>query len=382
MQTLEAEKLQYIAKEMSSETLSKIVQSEITERQLNESSGEAADGKFDINFYRVGELTKNIKPADWLIEGSLEANTMGLMFAPPASFKSFVAVDIAACIATGKQWHGHDVKQGAVFYIAGEGKEGLKRRFRAWEIANEVDTLPYPLFQSSEAADILNISSVTKLTRLITEICKESGEKPKLIIIDTLARNFGGGNENDTRDMNMFIRHIDAIRATWECTVLVVHHTGHASSDRGRGSSALKAALDSEYQIKRDGDSNVVTVNCTKMKDAEPPKPLNLELKGVDLGVLDEKGYPVTSAVLVDTDVEPTQAEKKHWKPSGPQEAILQAIRSRQALQEPTSRAVIRDDFKAQGAGISNFSRNLNKLIEEGLVGGDDDGYHLIVVAA
>jgi len=377
MLTLETEKLQSIAKEISSDTLSQIVQSEIDERQSIDNAG--TDCKFNINFYRVGELTKNIKPADWLIEGSLEANTMALMFAPPASFKSFVAVDIAACIATGKQWHGHDVKQGAVFYIAGEGKEGLKRRFRAWEIANEVDTLPYPLFQSSEAADILNISSVTKLTRLITEISKESGTKPKLIIIDTLARNFGGGNENDTRDMNMFIRHIDAIRAAWECTVLVVHHTGHASSDRGRGSSALKAALDSEYQIKRDGDSNLVTVNCTKMKDAEPPKPLNLELKGVELGVQDEKGYPVTSAVLVDTDLEPVQADKKQWKPSGPQEAILQAIRSRQALKEPTTRAVIRDDFKAQGTSTGNFSRDLNKLIEKGLVGGNDNGYHLIV---
>ena len=382
MQTLEAEKLQYIAKEMSSETLSKIVQSEITERQLNESSGEAADGKFDINFYRVGELTKNIQPADWLIESFLEANTMALMFAPPASFKSFVAVDIAACIATGKQWHGHDVKQGAVFYIAGEGKEGLKRRFRAWEIANKVDTLPFPLFQSSEAADILNINRVTKLTRLIAEISKDTGTKPKLIIIDTLARNFGGGNENDTRDMNMFIRHVDAIRAAWECTVLVVHHTGHASSDRGRGSSALKAALDAEYQIKRNGDSNLVTVHCTKMKDAEPPEPLNLELRGVDLGVLDEKGYSVTSAVLVDTDLEPVQTEKKQWKPTGVQEAILQAIRSRQTSKESTTRAVIRDDFKAQGASVSNFSRNLNTLIEKGLIGGDDNGYHLIVSAS
>ena len=82
-----------------------------------------------FQFFEVGELTKDIRPTDWLIEDFIEADTLALCFAPPASFKSFFAVDIAASIATGTAWHGNEVKPGAVFYIAGEGREGLKKRF-------------------------------------------------------------------------------------------------------------------------------------------------------------------------------------------------------------------------------------------------------------
>ena len=98
----------------------------------------------------------------------------------------------------------------------------------------------------------------------ITEISKKSQVTPRLIVLDTLARNFGGGNENDTKDMNQFVTNVDAVRQAWGCTVLVVHHTGHNSTDRGRGSSALKAALDSEYQLTRQEDSKVVCVKIPR----------------------------------------------------------------------------------------------------------------------
>ncbi len=375
---IDMEKLHSLTEEIDASTLSEVLQQKIDKNEAT-LQNDSIDNNFGIRFFRVGELTKNIEPVEWLVEDHMEANTISLMFAPPASFKSFVAVDIAACIATGKQWHGQDVSQGAVFYIAGEGTAGLKRRFRAWEIAHGIDTSPFPLFQSGGAADLLNLSNVTLLTRTIAEASKEAGVQPKLIVIDTLARNFGGGNENDTKDMNMFIRHIDALRAAWNCTVLVVHHTGHGSTDRGRGSSALKAAVDAEYQVKRDGDSNLVTINSTKMKDAEPPAPLNLELSVVELGIRNHKGLMETSAVLIDTDKKPAPEAKPSRKLSGNHEAVLQAIRSRTATKEPTTREIIRDDLKAQGINPKNITRWLNKLLEDNLISCTENNYHLIV---
>ncbi|WP_439560713.1 AAA family ATPase [Roseinatronobacter sp.] len=50
----------------------------------------------------------------------------------PSSGKSFLAVGIALSVATGTPFHGRDTKQGAVFFIAGEGRNGLARRFAAW----------------------------------------------------------------------------------------------------------------------------------------------------------------------------------------------------------------------------------------------------------
>ncbi|MGY0218371.1 helicase RepA family protein [Endozoicomonadaceae bacterium StTr2] len=332
-----------------------------------------------LRFHSVGELTQNIEPTSWLIDDFIESDTLALCFAPPASYKSFFAVDVAASIATGTQWHGHDVQRGAVFYVAGEGMAGLKKRFRAWEIERGVVTQNHPLYLSSGASDLLKTSSVSELVALMTEIIQQHDVEPALIVIDTLARNFGGGNENDTKDMNLFVSNVDAIRRLWGCTVLVVHHTGHAANGRGRGSSALKAALDAEYQLTRQDDSMLVRVKNTKMKDAESPESKTFELKVVGLGQKDHRGREVTSGVLVDTDRQFEEAALP-VRLSANHEALLQAVRSRVMRGESTERAVIRDDLKAQGLNVNKFSNWVKKLVDDGLLLDTEKGLTPVVI--
>ena len=330
-----------------------------------------------FQFYRVGTLTKQIGATAWLIDDYIETNSLTLCFAPPESFKSFFAVDIAASVATGIPWHGSQVKQGAVFYIAGEGIPGLKKRFRAWELAKGVDTEQYPLFLSSGAGDFSRVSQVANIIKSMNEICQQ-GVKPCLIVIDTLARNFGGGNENDAQAMNQFIRSVDLIRKVWECTILIVHHTGYASTERGRGSSALRAAVDAEYMITRQQDSRLVSVKGTKMKDADRPEPKNFELKIIELGINDHRGLAITSGVLQETNEQVSVPEKK-TRFTGNHEAVLQAVRSRMAAGEPTTRAVILDDLKAQGLHVAAFSRWIHKLLDDGFLVEKSGALHPVV---
>jgi hypothetical protein len=127
-----------------------------------------------------------------------------------------------------------------------------------------------------------------------------------LIIIDTLARNFGGGNENSTEDMSLFIQHIDRhLRERFHCTVLIVHHTGLASTERGRGSSALKAAVDTEFAMKRDND--LIRFSCTKMKDAPHPSEKVFMIEQIDLGIVNDDDSPMQSVVLEMADYIPRQ---------------------------------------------------------------------------
>jgi RecA-family ATPase len=96
---------------------------------------------------------------------------------------------------------------------------------------------------------------------------------PSLIVFDTLARNFGAGDENNTSDMNKFVAAIDALRGAYPgCTAIVVHHTCHGDKSRARGSMVLTAAADAEYRVEKKYAS--VTVRNTKMKDAAPPLPM------------------------------------------------------------------------------------------------------------
>ena len=78
-----------------------------------------------------------------------------------------------------------------------------------------------------------------------------------------------------------------------------VHHSGHGESQRARGASAPHAALDTEFSCKK--DRNIIEISCTKMKDAEAPENLTMNLKSVELGVAKDGGQ-ISSAVLIRND--------------------------------------------------------------------------------
>jgi len=110
----------------------------------------------------------------------------------------------------------------------------------------------------------------------------------------------------------------DALRRRYGCTILVVHHTGHADKNRARGAIALKAALDAEYRLSNNDAG--LKLSATKMKDAETPKPLSLELVSVELpGVVDDYGNPVTSAAVevVDADTSALESQARAMRPRG-----------------------------------------------------------------
>ncbi len=230
-------------------------------------------------FEAVGNL--EYRAPEFIIEGLIETETLGMVFGDPGCGKSFLAVDIALSVATGTPFHGRDVKQGPVFFIAGEGHNGLARRFAAWSQDRGVSLSGVPLFKSARAAQFLDEENAKSVSDAVAELAALHGD-PALIIIDTLARNFGAGDENSTSDMNEFVAAVDELKARFPgCSVLIIHHTGHAEKQRARGAMALKGALDCEFRIEKDGHS--VKLTNTKMKDAEPPEALYFEFQSVQL---------------------------------------------------------------------------------------------------
>jgi hypothetical protein len=226
----------------------------------------------------------------FLIDGLIEADTLGMLFGNPGCGKSFVAVDIALCVASGAPFHDKSVKQGPVFFIAGEGHNGLARRFQAWSVSRGIPLDGIPLFKSARSAQFLNTSSNVAVAESIGELAKLHGS-PSLIIVDTLARNFGPGDENSTSDMGAFITAVDNLRAQYlGATVLLVHHSGHYDKQRARGASSLKGGVDFEFRVEK--AEEVISLYCTKMKDAEESAPLHFRFKEVTLKNM------ITSAVL------------------------------------------------------------------------------------
>jgi len=245
-----------------------------------------------INFLSACEL--KVKPISWLVNDYLEQDTLAVMYGPPAGGKSFIALDVSCCIASATAFHGHEVQPGAVFYIAGEGHNGIARRLKAWATLRGTSTPPL-LFVSDAPADLADAGNAAKVGDAIELLADATGKQPTLIVIDTMARNFSG-DENSATEVGNFVRNADAIRRRWAATVLIVHHSGKNSENGARGSSALRGAADAEYEVSRNSEDKVIRLASRKMKDAEEPEPLAFQLTGVP--IYDELGTPIGGAAL------------------------------------------------------------------------------------
>ena len=247
-----------------------------------------------LTFTRADQI--QAEPPEWLIDGWLVRDSLACLVGASGTGKTFVALDWACSVATGRPWNEQATARGAVFYLAGEGRGGLRNRIAAWEadrgqpIASAplflADGLPY-LLEEQSTADV-----VAAIEQTVEQIADDSGIRPALIVIDTVARAMSGANENSAEDMGAFIRALDTLREAWSATVLVLHHTGlnAEAQERGRGSSALRGALDSEFLLRPAKRApgldfvpgGAVSLEATKCKDWESPSPLTLTPRRVD----------------------------------------------------------------------------------------------------
>jgi hypothetical protein len=235
------------------------------------------------------------EPVEWLIESIIPRRAFVALYAPPASFKSFIALDIAEAVATGREWMGYRVpKKGAVLYIAGEGHGGMGARVKACKIQNN----------SPDGANLyviraqINIRSSQEdfdaLVAAINELIAEIDEPLELIILDTLMRMSGGGfNENSSEDMGGFITQAGKIQAIYLCAMLLIHHSGKDITKGLRGHSSLLGAVDTELEIQRQdsvinsADPSVIgnaILTVTKQKDGADSITVGIEVVNVEVG--------------------------------------------------------------------------------------------------
>lgn len=250
-----------------------------------------------LRLYSTAELL-TLPPPTWLIDGVLPEGSLSTLYAPPESFKSFVAIDLALCVATGRPWHGHAVRKGYVLYIAAEGGVGIGQRVRAWLMSTGVEPSETEIAWLPESLAVYEGSDdIAVFMKRIDEIERNY---PSLIIIDTLARCFDG-DENTQQDMGRFVAGLDQLRKHYGAAVLAVHHT-RLDGARERGNTAFRAALDTMLMLKREGeDSPIVEMSCEKQKDAERFKDFTLELKevsGSNSCVITTEGSEHLDAVL------------------------------------------------------------------------------------
>jgi predicted ATP-dependent serine protease len=132
----------------------------------------------------------------WVLDRILPEGAFAVLYGQPGGGKSFVGLDWALSIASGTDWCGHQTQRGPVVYVWAEGKTGIKERLHAWKQARNLQSVP--LFRVFPRA--LQLLESREVDGFVECLRGQLPEDPKLIIIDTLARCFVGGDENSAKD--------------------------------------------------------------------------------------------------------------------------------------------------------------------------------------
>ena len=246
----------------------------------------------------ITDAINNIHKADELIAEYLEKRAFAVLFGPSGQGKTFVALDMALSVASGKHWQQHQTSQCPVIYLNGEGQRGMGKRIKAWLLHHGFIDDDVPFFLTRHA---LSLTQEEETQRLILAA---KSVKAEFIVIDTLARNFMG-DENTASDMSTFISHIGYLQAETNCAVLVVHHTGLTTTDRARGNNQLNGALDSEFKVMREGD--LIALTATKQKDIELNETMFLDTEKVIFKSADNDD--LSSLIVKATDKKPIKKE-------------------------------------------------------------------------
>jgi hypothetical protein len=244
----------------------------------------------------------------WLVINLIPAGGLAALYGKPGTFKSFVALYVAAMVGSGKSVFGNDVIQGDVIYVAGEGGSGLKARKDATTKAHDIRDTSVHFLRSQldlRSDDADREALLTEIDRLDL--------KPALIIIDTLSRAFAGGNENASEDMGKFIAHLTVIQLRLNAAALIIHHTGKDEARGQRGHSSLHGAVDAELEVQKlsepKDEDRRGQITITKQKDGEDGLTFQYRLEIVSLSLIDSKKTSLAVMPIDESDI--TQPRRK-----------------------------------------------------------------------
>lgn len=236
-----------------------------------------------------------------LIEGVIVRESLAVLYGESHSGKTFLAVDIGAAVAEGIRWHGRNVEQGLVLYLATESPRSVQKRLIAYRMETgrtlaqfEVVKSPVNLYASD--------ADTTALLALVQEVESEHGAKVALIIGDTLARLSAGANENSGEDMGVVLGNVQKIIDATGAAFLLIHHTGKDTAKGMRGWSGLRAAVDTEIEVTAPTEDGPRTAEITKQRDlGTTGDRIGFRLRVVDIG-MNQWGGLVTTCVVIGAD--------------------------------------------------------------------------------
>lgn len=272
---------------------------EILDETVTDSEQRLTKPKF--HYDNGPDIKINLETQDF-VQGLLTDGTMSVVYGASNCGKTFFMSDLAFHVAQGKRWRDKRVEKGNVMYLSLEGVRGIDNRIGAYKLENKVNLDGF-LRVIGSIDFTKSPDDIPQFIEFIKEANSKFSNNVRLIVIDTLSRALGGGDENSGVDMGFLVKHADLIREHTHAHICFIHHTGKDESKKARGHSSLRAAVDTEIEISRKEGDDFSSIKIQKQRDMEYGDDMYFKLKRVVLGV-DKYGDEVSSCVVEPYDID------------------------------------------------------------------------------
>jgi len=216
-------------------------------------------------------------PIKYLVDKLIAEKSLSVWYGHADAKKTWAAVDLAVCVASGKQWLGMATEPCNVLIVDEEsGRERLANRIEATllgelgQLANEsvpINFLSSCNFNLLELPDAnIDPRKCFKSTLLLAEWI--SFFDAKLVIIDSLMKIMAGGDENAVKDTSPVFKNLHWITELTGAAIVVIHHANKLGGYRG--SSAIAGAIDNLISVESKQNDGLIKFKTEKMRDGEP----------------------------------------------------------------------------------------------------------------
>jgi hypothetical protein len=235
----------------------------------------------ELPVVRASDLADGDPEPAWLFEGLWAEAGVGLIGGEPKSFKSWLALEMATSLASGRPCLGvYDVERPGrvLLYMAEDAAAVVKQRLAAICRHRQLDLAALPIYVVT--ADALRLDQEGDQQRLRRTVERL---RPCMLLLDPLVR-LHAVNENSAGEISTLLAYFRQLQRAFQCAVVIVHHSRkNGSATRPgqtlRGSGDLHAFGDSNLYVRRNRDRLTLTF---EHRAAPAPDPVELRLASDD----------------------------------------------------------------------------------------------------